>query len=392
MRASGVAVSPVQARPFAAWTKSYALEGLASGRTNNFNLLRFFAASLVIFSHCYAVAWGTNFEPIYEYLGRLETGGSLGVLVFFSISGFLIAQSFARRSRVMPFLAARILRIYPGLIAATVFSALLASFATTLPRLKFWTDDLTQTFLLHNSLGYPTIFDLPGTFAMNPDPRVVNGSLWTLPIEMEMYLLVAALGIAGYFAHRALFNAFFGAFLVYVIIYKPAESLLVYGNTPEVGRMAMIFLFGMFLYVNRDRVPLSIPGAALLLAAIALLYRVPRINLFYLPAVAYIVLVMAYHPKLYFAAFNRWGDYSYGLYIYAFPVQQLIAYYDKGIRAVPLFLLAYPCILAVAMFSWRFIEEPMLRLKPKGAAAVNRIAEPVAGSLRTGLPQTEASS
>jgi peptidoglycan/LPS O-acetylase OafA/YrhL len=83
----------------------------------------------------------------------------------------------------------------------------------------------------------------------------------------------------------------------------------------------------------------------------------------YLPAVAYIILVLAYHPKLYFAAFNRLGDYSYGLYIYAYPTQQWIASHNRGIKATPLFLLAYPCILAMAILSWRFIEKPMLKWK-----------------------------
>jgi peptidoglycan/LPS O-acetylase OafA/YrhL len=127
--------------------------------------------------------------------------------------------------------------------------------------------------------------------------------------------------------------------------------------------MSVIFLFGMFFYMNRDRVPLSIPFAAALLALIAILHKVPDITNFYLPAVAYVVLVLAYHPKLYFAAFTRLGDYSYGLYIYAFPTQQWIAYHFKGIRPVPLFLLAYPCILAIAVLSWKFIEKPMLALK-----------------------------
>ena len=91
-----------------AWTKSHWLRDLATGRANNLNLLRFFAASLVILSHCYALSWGHEREPIYFGFGHLETGGSVGVLIFFSISGYLIAQSFAARNRLIPFLSARI--------------------------------------------------------------------------------------------------------------------------------------------------------------------------------------------------------------------------------------------------------------------------------------------
>jgi peptidoglycan/LPS O-acetylase OafA/YrhL len=357
----------------AAWAKSYALGDVASGRANNLNLLRFLAASLVIVSHSFAIAWGKSPDPILVNFGLLETGGTLGVLVFFSISGYLITQSYAARHHLESFLIARVLRIYPGLIAATFYSALLASFATAVPFAKFVTDPMTGTFLLHNSLGFPTEYYLPGAFASNPYPGAVNGALWTLPIEMEMYILVAVVGMVGYLAHRTMFNAFFAAFMLYALIFRPTEWLPFYGGVPEALRMALIFLCGMFFYMNRDCVPLSIPGAAVLLTLIVIFHKIPNIRMFYLPAVAYVVLVLAYHPKLYFAAFTRLGDYSYGLYIYAFPTQQLIAYHFKEMRAGPLFLLAYPCALAMAILSWRFIEKPMLGLKPKGEFAGARV-------------------
>ena len=353
----------------AAWTKSYVLGDVATGRANNLNLLRFLAASLVILSHSFAIAWGKKPDPILTYFGSLETGGTLGVLVFFSISGYLITQSFASRHHLESFLLARVLRIYPGLIAATFYSALIASFATVVPFAKFVTDPMTRTYLLHNSLGFPTEYYLPGAFATNPLVGAVNGALWTLPIEMEMYILVALVGMFGYFANRTMFNAFFAAFVLCAIIFKPSALLPLYGDAPEALRMAVIFLFGMFFYMNRDRIPLSIPVAAALLALIAIFHKVPAIRMYYLPAIAYVVLVLAYHPKLYFAAFNRLGDYSYGLYIYAFPTQQWIAYRFKGMTAVPLFLLAFPCALAMAIVSWKLIEKPMLGLKPKNTPA-----------------------
>ena len=129
--------------------------------------------------------------------------------------------------------------------------------------------------------------------------------------------------------------------------------------------MAIVFLFSAFFFVNRSRVPMSIPWLVLLLAAIVYWHNLANIRMLYLPVIAYGVLVVAYHPKLYFAAFNRLGDYSYGLYIYAYPTQQLISYYNKGISTVPLFLFAYPCILTVAILSWKYLEKPMLKLKAK---------------------------
>jgi peptidoglycan/LPS O-acetylase OafA/YrhL len=358
-----------------AWMRSYTLGDVAHGRRNNLNLLRFLAAALVIVSHSYALGWDRLPEPILKYWGHLETGGTLGVLVFFSISGYLITQSFAARHHLESFLLARALRIYPGLIAATFFSALIASFATSVPFAKFAADPMTRTFLLHNSLGFPTEFYLPGAFAANPFPGAVNGALWTLPIEMEMYILVALLGLIGYFANRTMFNAFFVAFLAYALVFRPSEWLPIFSESGDAVRMAMIFLLGMFCFMNRDRVPLSIPAAALVVVLIAIFHKVPDIRTYYLPAVAYVVLVLAYHPKLYFAAFTRLGDYSYGLYIYAFPLQQWIAFRAKGIGAVSLFWLAFPCALAMAILSWTFLEKPMLGLKPRIAPTADDVPQ-----------------
>jgi peptidoglycan/LPS O-acetylase OafA/YrhL len=375
MSTLNIPVPQAKARPLAAWTRSYVLGDLSSGRTNNFNLLRFFAASLVILSHCSALGWGENPEPIMRYFGALETGGTLGVIVFFAISGYLITQSFvARGGQLKSFLTARFLRVYPGLVAATFFSALLAGLATNVPLREFLTHQLTRRFLLHNSLGYPTEYYLPGAFAGNPIGGAVNGSLWTLPIEMEMYLVIAGLGVFGLFGSREWFNTFFAAFILMVSTVKLTDLPLVYGNTPEVARMGIVFLCGAFFYVNRNHIPVSIPWLIVLLAAIVHWHKVPGIRMLYLPAVAYIALALAYHPKLYFAGFNRLGDYSYGLYIYAYPTQQLIAYYNKGIKAGPLFLFAYPCILAVAILSWKFIEKPMLRLKPTEPAGLRNLS------------------
>src|SRR5579872_7362617 len=189
-----------------AYTRSYLLADLSIGRANNFNLLRFFAASLVILSHCSALAWGGNPEFIWNYMGHLETGGSIGVLIFFAISGFLVVRSFVSRGRLKYFLVARALRIYPGLVAAVAFSIVLAAFATEWPLRDFLRDHQTRRFLIHNSMAYPIEFNLPGAFEHNPLKSGVNGSLWTLPLEIQMYVVCAAFGLIGLFKTREIYN------------------------------------------------------------------------------------------------------------------------------------------------------------------------------------------
>lgn len=363
---TGAAVTAKQhAGPFARYTHSYLLADLAIGRANNFNLLRFFAASLVIVSHCSALAWGhDNPEFMWNYMGHLETGGSIGVLIFFGISGFLVTQSFVSRARLKYFLAARALRIYPGLVAAVIYSIVIAAFATEWPLRRFLLDHQTRRFLIYNSLAFSTHYFLPGAFENNPLKGGVNGSLWTLPLEIQMYLVVAALGIFGLFKTRELYNVFF-ACLVIVIASVPGDALPFLAQHPESPRLTVAFFSGAFFYMNRDRIRISIPLAVFFVALIVWGHaRIPHFHAAYVPMVCYIILVLGYHPKLYFAPYKRLGDYSYGLYIYAFPTQQILSCYHPGIKQYQLFGLAFPCILTVAVLSWHFIEKPALRRKP----------------------------
>jgi peptidoglycan/LPS O-acetylase OafA/YrhL len=351
-----------------ALTRSYILADLCIGRDNNFNLLRFLAASLVIVAHCSALAWGQNPEFIGVHTGYLLGAGPLGILIFFAISGFLVVQSFVSRGRLTYFAAARALRIYPGLVMAVIYSIILASFATDWPLGLFLRNPQTRRFLIHNSLAYPIEYTLPGAFAHNPFPESVNGSLWTLPLEIQMYILVAVFGLIGIFKVKEIYNSVFAVIVILMASVKSDDLPLIVRH-PDAPRLALAFLCGAFFFMNRDRIRISIPWALFfaVLVAWGIVWgrtSIPNLRTIYVPALAYIVLVLAYHPKLYFAPYNWLGDYSYGMYIYAFPTQQLISFHYPGIKQYELLGLAYPCILALAVISWHFIEKPALRRKP----------------------------
>lgn len=336
---------------------------LAQDRNNNFNLIRFLAATAVLFAHSYALSGHPMEEPLLRWSNGATHFGTLGVTLFFIISGFLVSKSFTERRTLAAFSAARALRIYPALIAATLFSAALAGALSTTPWRDFLVDSQTHRFVVANSLGWHAKYYLPGAFTDNPFPRAVNGSLWTIPVELRMYIGCAIVGAATLFSRRILFNAVWIAGVA-IFAWRP-DWFVPVSDLSAARQLAIAFSLGAFAWVNRDWIPLS-PSAAGI--AVLLLVINPgdiiRGPLF-LPVVAYALLTLALHPALRFASFNRLGDYSYGLYLYAFPIQQALAYAQPGIGSSTLFAEAFALTLVAAICSWHGIERPALDLKSK---------------------------
>ena len=336
---------------------------LTGGHDNNFQLLRILAAAAVLLFHCYALTDRWTEEPLWR-LAHDQNLGALGVEIFFVVSGFLVTQSWLARRRFDHFVVARVLRIYPALIAATVVTIALAAASSKLPWAGFLAHPQTGDYFWHTALGLDVRDRLPGAFVANPYPNVVNGSLWTLPIELRFYIALALAGIIGLLAHRVLWLVAVIAALTAMLTW-PAYSLgLLEGHGGAIaGPLATLFLLGSLAYAWRDALPVSLVAA---LAALGLMVwnpgGYPRGALF-APLLTYVVLVAAYHPRLRLRAFNRLGDYSYGLYVYSFPIQQTVVERVVGIAPLPLFACALPLALVVAMLSWHALEQPALGLK-----------------------------
>jgi len=334
---------------------------LAQDRNNNFNLIRFLAATAVLFAHSYALSGHPMEEPLLRWSNGATHFGTLGVTLFFIISGFLVSKSFTERRTLAAFSAARALRIYPALIAATLFSAALAGALSTTPWRDFLVDSQTHRFVVANSIGWHAKYYLPGAFADNPFPRAVNGSLWTIPVELRMYVGCAIVGALTLFSRRMLFNA---ALIAGATVFALRPNWFVPVSDLSAARqLAFAFAAGSFAWVNRDWIPLSPWAAAIALLLLAINPGDIIRTAFFIPLVAYALLTFALHPRLRFASFNRLGDYSYGLYLYAFPIQQALAYAQPGIGSLTLFAEAFALTLVAAICSWHGIEKPALDLK-----------------------------
>jgi peptidoglycan/LPS O-acetylase OafA/YrhL len=325
---------------------------------NNFDFLRFVLAALVLWSHSYSLAGAM--DPLRRLSGQLN-GGGLGVEGFFVISGFLVTQSWHRSATTAAFARKRALRLFPALVAALVVSALvIGPFVTQRPVGAYFM--WPRPWLVFLGVFVHRFLTIPGAFPHNRFFDHVNGSVWTLRYEFACYVLVAVLGVL---AARARVLALVG---VFAAVWLVAESQTDTGTPGDAAywlpRFTSFFVAGMLFYELRAHVPFAAwsvfaasGGVVAGLAAGRLAAVLPICG-------SYLLLAAAFARRLPVADFGRRGDLSYGLYLYAYPIQQLVLDLGGG-HADPLLVLGvtFPLTLALAALSWRWVEEPALALK-----------------------------
>jgi peptidoglycan/LPS O-acetylase OafA/YrhL len=342
----------------------------AQGHDNNLNLLRVVAAMLVLVSHSVTVATGrADLEPGRGLLGL--SLGDVAVDIFFVVSGFLVTGSLMRSNSLAKYAAARGLRIVPGLWVALLFTVLVVAFRfSAQPAGEVLSDPATWRYLARNALIVTGAdFNLPGAFEGNPFPRNVNASLWTLPLEVWMYIILAAeWWLAGRFLRRlgstGLTRLLFGTA---VVLMAAALGLALAGHPSNSTRHAAVFFSAAWMYAVRDRIPLK-GGAAAVAAAVVVAAAMASHGTFeiaYRLLLPYIVLYVAYVPAGFIRQYNRIGDFSYGVYIYAFPFQQIAAALFPGIGVWGLFLVAAGMTTVAAILSWHLVESPALELRAR---------------------------
>ena len=286
--------------------------------------------------------------------------------VFFVISGFLIAKSYSMQDHLFIYFIARILRIYPALIVAILFCALIVGgLTTTLPKIQYYQDPVILSYIIGNATLLHIQFTLPGVFSNNPYANAVNGSIWTLPLEMTMYIIVALIGILGFFKTRLAANlVIFIGISVFSILYFHFgllnHRIPIWGITPMLG-----FFLGVLIFINEDYIPLNFFLGCFLIVISFLLSHSSIHSLIEYITLGYWVFLIAYRLPLQKKWITQYGDFSYGIYIFAFPVQQSLVYYLHIINPWYLFILALPITSILAIFSWYCIEQPALKLKIK---------------------------
>lgn len=336
-------------------------------RKNNFDAVRIIAALVVIFGHAHPLS--TQPDPVL--LGNSVQ--SVAVKIFFVISGFLVVKSWWSDPHLGRFLLRRGLRLFPALIVLLALTVLvLGPMFTTLPLRQYAMDGSTIRYFLYNVVLYP-VYGLPGVFSDNPYPNAVNGSLWSLPVEVSMYLLLPVLAaISALTKSRTVFVmlSLIGiALSVRYLHSSPAENQVVLWGTGSrsVADVGPYFFLGAIVAATPLQRMLD-PGMALFVVAIAALFQLPQYwmqQLVLMIALPYVVLSFATTATAKISEAGRFGDPSYGIYLYGFPVQQaLFAVGGPSMGPLENTAFAVPIVVALAYASWHAVEKRALTFKP----------------------------
>lgn len=337
------------------------------GRANNFDLLRLFAALLVLVSHSLVLAGG-DFNQLINIFGGYRTT-SLGVYIFFVISGFLVAGSVERRS-ILEYFVGRVLRIVPALAVVVFLTALvLGPVFTSLSVEEYFRSPQVYSYLT-NAIPYSVQFYLPGLFTNLPLSGGVNGSLWTLPIESLCYVVLALLFMLGGRRLSLILPAMLvvAGLLIWGGVTSDFDSTVLFGITmlPPVLQYGLMFLLGSTAWNFRNHIPLD---GRLAFFCIVLLFVGSLLDyqkIFIYLGLPYLILYFAYRKPVLQEALEKVGDLSYGTYLASFPIQQVIVYLMGGkMNGWVLAFMSAIVSMSLAAVSWRLIEKPATQLKFK---------------------------
>jgi peptidoglycan/LPS O-acetylase OafA/YrhL len=340
---------------------------VTAGRDNGFGALRLALASAVIISHGFEQLDG---DPDREPLNVLFHGltlGTVAVLGFFMISGYLIAASFA--SDPGTFFPKRVLRIYPGFIVASLVCVLIVApiGGGALGRMSVteWAQYVGRTL----TLQAPSV---PGAFHELPE-RALNGSMWTISYEFRCYVLAALFGVAGLYLRPRLFAVLTGLLLAANVLFLvptlrsalevPGPVGAVVGQPVLTVRLLSAFMVGTCFWLLqpplRNRVALA---AALLLPVVMFVADLQVVSVALLGGylLFWLAFRCAWSPL---RRVNAERDLSYGVYLYAFPITQLLIFWWRDIPVAVLIVLTFLLALACGALSWRWVEKPALALK-----------------------------
>jgi len=336
-------------------------------KNNAFDLLRIILALSVLFSHAYLIG-GYGQEPFVNLVKNQTYIAEFGVMGFFSLSGYLIAGSYERSESVYVFLWHRIVRIFPGfwfclLVTGFIIAPVIYySDHHTISNFPFTGENSSFSFLYRNFFLEVNQWSIGDTLKNSAYKLSLNGSLWSLRPEFYCYIFIMLIGLGGIFNENKLpfiiitilLYLFYGLKIVFNVSYGP--TFLILSNALK---LYTCFLLGAFFYMYREKLQFNNKGLIIITAIILLLLKFGGYNI----AAPVLISILCISLFSKFKAKFKY-DISYGLYIYAFPIEQMVyklwgAYLNVwGFLIITILITA-----AVSFFSFILVEKPFLRLK-----------------------------
>jgi len=338
---------------------------MVSHRENSFDILRHVGALLVIYGHSFVLV-NSTYIPAFFGMGV----HTLGVKIFFVISGYLISQSWLRDTSLKRYFSRRFLRILPALVFCVVATAFVLGPIVSKMSSREYFGNL-QTYRYLKNAAFHINYALPGVFEGNPH-KAVNGSLWTLPVEMAAYIMCPLVLI---FKNKFLLKITVILITIFSIIFDQItrgtplnEHTIIYATSIiHANSLIVYFWIGCSISVLKlDRFFNSQIALILTFFMLCVPPYSPSYSFFLYFIIPYITLTFGTmkHAKI-FSFFKR-GDISYGLYLWAYPVQQVLISLNQSMNNPMVLFFASTIFTAfLALISWLVVEKPMLKFKPK---------------------------
>ena len=327
--------------------------------------IRLVAALGVVYAHSYDLTGNRRHKPTFS-IGHQEIRlGRIGVDIFFVISGFLIATSWQRSQSARDYAVKRFARVWPALTCVVLLSVVvIGPIATELTVAQYFGRGATFDYAWHNlTMFFGIRHDLPGVFSSAAQGSV-NGSLWTLPYELWGYVVIALLGTIRQLRQGPLLYGLLATTLgLFQLSYNGTIMLdsRVFGMSGRDGvELAAMFLFGAVLSRWSDRLNLRhlfASGVLLIFAAFVIGTPTP-----YLVGLGCAVIGAGGLHGSAIQTLDRLGDPSYGIYLFSYPIQQILYIYNVARSPAAMVLWSFGLAVAVGYCSWHAIEQPGLRL------------------------------
>lgn len=331
---------------------------------NNYDLLRLLAAFSIVFYHSFVLSGVKYEEPLIRLSGgRLDTA-FLGLSVFFSISGYLIAKSAVRSPTIVNYLWKRLLRIQPLLLVTCIFTVIIGGFFTILSLKNYVINPQTWSYFRNVMPVFGLQYTLPGVFVHNPGDIGVNGSIWTLVVEERLYLFMCIV-----FLLRKKFRDYFVWFVLVPNVFYIINRFYYSGEIiPFLSTRgffyALIFLNSAALYFLKVKFSKSLFWYIFLSAIVfSIAVFFPNLDFLYFFSIPVFVNAIA-QIKGFTNYAGKYGDFTYSIYVFSFPVQQM--FIAKGIfikEPYGLFFVTIVILFPAAVLSWNLIEKKFLKMK-----------------------------